>query len=536
MTVLTAPERAASKFLASFPLSTGHAVVYARAADIDPAVWEVAFADSHKDFAYYQLLEDTMKEGFDYRYLVLSDALDNTLALQPLILVDQDLTASAKSFFTSAVIFLRKFWPRFFRKKMLMAGCLVGDGRLGVIAPENLQTASALLAEALLVYAQRENVSLLAIKDFPASLRQQLLPLAGAHYTRLPGFPALVLDLNFGSFEEYMQKRLSRATRKGLRRKLRRSQEVSPPITMEVIHDCSTVIDEIYPLYLRVAERSPVQFEIFTREYFLETGKRMPERHRYFIWRQAGKVIAFSFCTIWNDSIYDNDIGLDYDVAHNLSLYYLTFRDLIAWALRQGLRFYHSAPFNYDPKLHLRLKPVDVDVYVRHTSPVVNWILKKVAPRFAPANSDPVLRQYRGEAARSLWKRFLRLFGNPWLQIALNAVIVTASELFLKLGARNTAHLTEGWNWTGISALASVWTWLGIVFVMLSLFSWLYVLRHVPLSIAFPLSNVVHVLVPLSCWVFLGELISTTRWWGIALVLVGLLIVAKPFARIEEKL
>jgi multidrug transporter EmrE-like cation transporter len=130
----------------------------------------------------------------------------------------------------------------------------------------------------------------------------------------------------------------------------------------------------------------------------------------------------------------------------------------------------------------------------------------------------------------------LRWLASPWLQIALNALIVTASEIFLKLGARDTAGLTRSWNWTGVTGLLSAWTWLGIVFVILSLISWLYVLRHVPLSIAFPLSNVVHVLVPLASWMFLGELIGTTRWWGITLVLIGLIIVAKPVARIEEKL
>src|SRR3954468_8882266 len=129
----------------------------------------------------------------------------------------------------------------------------------------------------------------------------------------------------------------------------------------------------------------------------------------------------------------------------------------------------------------------------------------------------------------------LRWLANPWLQIALNALIVTVSEIFLKLGARETAHL-EGLRWTGITGLYSGWTWLGILFVILSLITWLYILRHVPLSIAFPLSNVVHVLVPLSSWIFLGERIGTTRWWGITLVLIGLIVVAKPVARIEEKL
>ena len=127
-------------------------------------------------------------------------------------------------------------------------------------------------------------------------------------------------------------------------------------------------------------------------------------------------------------------------------------------------------------------------------------------------------------------------FGNPWLQLALNAIIVTISEVFLKMGARETAGLTDKHDWTGISGLASIWTWFGIVCVILSLASWLYILRLVPLSIAFPLSNVVHVLVPLSCWLFLDEVISTRRWCGIVLVLAGLIVVAKPFARIEEKL
>ena len=130
----------------------------------------------------------------------------------------------------------------------------------------------------------------------------------------------------------------------------------------------------------------------------------------------------------------------------------------------------------------------------------------------------------------------LRWLRNPFLQIGLNAFIVTTSEIFLKVGARDAVERTHVWNWTGVTGLLSPWTWLAIVFTILSLVSWLYVLRHVPLSIAFPLSNVVHVLVPLACWIFLGEHIEARRWWGITLVLIGLVIVANPVARIEEKL
>jgi undecaprenyl phosphate-alpha-L-ara4N flippase subunit ArnE len=72
--------------------------------------------------------------------------------------------------------------------------------------------------------------------------------------------------------------------------------------------------------------------------------------------------------------------------------------------------------------------------------------------------------------------------------------------------------------------------------MIVSLLSWLYVLRYIPLSIAFPLSRVVDILVPLSCWIILGEHISPRRWCGIALVVIGLMFTAKPVARLGEKL
>lgn len=125
---------------------------------------------------------------------------------------------------------------------------------------------------------------------------------------------------------------------------------------------------------------------------------------------------------------------------------------------------------------------------------------------------------------------------NPWLHLALSVACVTIYELLLKLGARETANLSARWDWTGISGLASAYTWVGIIFVIFSLITWLYVLRYIPLSLAFPISQAVHVLIPLCSWIFLGEVIISLRWCGIALVSLGLAVVAKPVARLEERL
>jgi drug/metabolite transporter (DMT)-like permease len=130
----------------------------------------------------------------------------------------------------------------------------------------------------------------------------------------------------------------------------------------------------------------------------------------------------------------------------------------------------------------------------------------------------------------------LRVFLNPYVQIGLGALLVTASEVLLKIGATHAPDIRGLTGWFGIGALASLWTWGAIVLYILSFISWLYVLRHVSLSIAFGLINVVHILVPLAAWTFLDELISARRWAGIALVLVGIALIARSIATVEEKL
>ena len=66
-------------------------------------------------------------------------------------------------------------------------------------------------------------------------------------------------------------------------------------------------------------------------------------------------------------------------------------RDVIQWSIDNKIATYYSTPLNYDAKLHFRHKLVPQDLYVRHTSPVLNPAFQ-FAMRFAePTRHDPVL-------------------------------------------------------------------------------------------------------------------------------------------------
>ena len=127
-------------------------------------------------------------------------------------------------------------------------------------------------------------------------------------------------------------------------------------------------------------------------------------------------------------------------------------------------------------------------------------------------------------------------FFNPYVQIVLCVLFGAAAEVLLKKGATATADLPTAAQWLGLTGLSSGWTWSSIVCTLLSFFAWMSAIRVLPLGVAFSLTNSVQVIVALSSWWFLGEGITPRRWCGIVLVIVGLMIVAKPYAKLDERL
>jgi predicted N-acyltransferase len=204
--------------------------------------------------------------------------------------------------------------------------------------------------------------------------------------------PMTRMRLRYRDFEEYLNS-LSKATRKDLRRKFRKIEKASP-IEREVVTDITPYVDDIYPLYLQVHERSPQKFERLTKDYFRALSEQMRERTRFFIWRFEGRIVAFSLCLVHNGTIYDDYLGLDYSVALDLHLYFYTLRDIISWAIEQRLDWYVSSPLNYNPKLHLGCELVPLDLYVMHTQPLLNPVFRRALKYLEPTRHDPVLQRF----------------------------------------------------------------------------------------------------------------------------------------------
>jgi predicted N-acyltransferase len=377
-------------------------VCVARGSEIDsyPA-WERAFARQHKDRRYYRLIEQTLLQGFEHFYFVLQDQGGNVRAVQPFFLLDQDLLQGVGAFGQGVARQVRRVFPRCFKARTLMVGCMAGEGQLDDQADGDATWIARSLHAALRQYAKQAKVAMVVLKEFPGRYRLALATFSENGFTRVPSLPMVRLDIaGHDGFESYMTRVLSKATRKSLRRKFKVAAQAAP-LEMSVVEDISPYIDEVYPLYLQVFERSTQHFEKLTVEFLRRLGRDMPDKARFFIWRQSGKAVAFSVCLVNGDAIYDEYLGLDYAVALDQHLYFSTLRDVLQWAMERGLHWYYSTSMGYDPKLHLRGELVPLDLYVAHTSPLLNFFLRHLLPWMEPTRSEKILREFPNYA--DLW-------------------------------------------------------------------------------------------------------------------------------------
>jgi len=380
---------AGSEPVARFKTSSGSASVYSSAAQLPAKLRSLAFAEQAKDFRYYEISAETLTGQFDHFHLVLQNDRTGQMALQPIFLVDQDILEGLPGNLHAALVWPRKLFPRWLKLRMLVAGCSAGDGALDCSEP----WAVTALAEALEIYARQAKASIVLLKDFPAKYRPALKPFAVQGYRRVPSMPGCALALDFASFEEFMSARLGRK----LRYKYIKLNK-QPPIAWEVLTDATAIAGELHALYKQTHDRSKMRFEQLTPEFFARIGREMPDRARFFVWRVEGRIAAFALCLVHDGAMQHLNIGFDYSVSLDRQLYYVTMRDLFRWALDQGLNFYETGQLNYDPKLHFRMKLAPLDLYTRHTAPLLNPFYQFALGFLQPVRHDPTIRRFPNAA------------------------------------------------------------------------------------------------------------------------------------------
>jgi hypothetical protein len=351
--------------------------------------WPRAFTHLAKDHRYYEIVDETLSRDFEFQYLVLERKGEGVVGVQPFFFLEQDIFATAHDSLRHIAHFVRRILPRFFLPKILMAGCAAGEGHPGASDSASQRSLMQAAAEVFPKVARSRGVWPIVWKDFPACYRDRIPPAAGP---RIPSMPATRLRLEFVGFDDYLARHLSHATRKDLRRKWRATEHV--PLQMTVQNSVAREIDAVHALYRQVLDRAKLRFERLPRAFFLELGARMPERARFFLWRSGDRIVACSICMLHEGVLYDEYLGLDYDVALRWHLYFRTLCDVLKWAIANNVREYRSTPLNYAPKRQfgLSLAPLDLHLSLAR-GPDLNRI-RGLLRAIEPTRREPILGRF----------------------------------------------------------------------------------------------------------------------------------------------
>lgn len=359
------------------------AVSFVRAvADLGRSAFEACFPDEIEGYDYHSAVEAAGLEGFDLGWFV-AERGGAIIGLVPVFFLNYDLTTTASG---SLQMFARRAQPYIPGHLMLKLSCLGSPAtercpigiRRHLAGEESSEVLDAIL-RAWSRQAQARGIGLLGIKDIAqADCDRYGDSLQRFGLKRMTGQATASMPVAFPDVESYMRS-LSAATRKDLRRKMRRS----PELRVELVDDAGPHLQSIMSMYLETRERSEMSFETLTPAYFVEVMQRMRGRSLLALYFHEEALVGANLLLLGAHQLVDKYFVMHADIGRRLNLYFFSWLTNIEICIERGLTSYLSGQGAEATKRRLGCRLTPNWIYFKHQNPVFNSILAAVSPHFA---------------------------------------------------------------------------------------------------------------------------------------------------------
>jgi len=110
--------------------------------------------------------------------------------------------------------------------------------------------------------------------------------------------------------------------------------------------------------------------------------------------------------------------------------------------------------------------------------------------------------------------------------MSLQGLFLVISQVFLKIGLKNTDHITISFKCL-YNILGNFYFWLTSIFMVLSGIIWLYVLKKYDFSVAYPLVSLSYIFGLLAAFYIFNEQIPLSRWVGVIIIILGIFLIMR---------
>jgi hypothetical protein len=316
------------------------------------------------------LLQESGIDGFNLRSIVvLKD--DAPILLLPLFETRFDLSTFVEGWIKKSLKVAGRLIPSLFRPRVLSVGLLVGEwSEIGIdpqIDAATLDAACKMAFGALQTLAAELKSNIVALYNFNhyGKLPEEVFK----KFNRVQGQSCAQLPINFSSLEEFLA-RLSRATRKDLRRKMRASREVRVIRSRNI----SPFLDRIYKLYLETVARGSLAFGAHNRLFFEKICEKIPDAE-YTLYFVQEELAAFNLLVVKQQGMVDKYFCMDYELGRKYNLYVLSWLENVCTCVERRIPLYQAGQGAEKTKAHLGATFIPSFILFKHRQPVVDRLL-----------------------------------------------------------------------------------------------------------------------------------------------------------------
>jgi predicted N-acyltransferase len=359
---------------------------------ISSEAWSRVYPDVFESYSFFKTLQESGLEQFEWHYILVYDA-EELVGIAPCFLMRYPLDTTIQGPIKSFLLKIKKRFPHFMELRALVCGLPMGQGRIGVTRDHKAVVRA--IREAMESLAASRKIAVLGFKDFGLWECEWLDSLPAEGYYKFESMPSTEMAVPYRSFDEYV-KTLNRASRDGLKRKLKKIDQ-AVPLPMEIRERLSeNELDQVHALYTQTLLRhGEMSFEVMTKDFFRLISEHMPAQARYFLWRLDGRIVAFALCFVSAERMIDYYLGFDYALAHDLHLYFTRFRDLMKWCILNKIPVYEMGNTGYEAKRRLGFKYIRLFVYAKHRNKTVNLFFHLLCQCLKPENFDATFKHIR---------------------------------------------------------------------------------------------------------------------------------------------
>lgn len=350
--------------------------------------WDTLWPSPQEGYTFYQTQESARPEGFQFAYLIIST--EHTVVLiAPLFLTALDPKLIFSGIARKLVVHIQNVWPSFLRLSALFCGSLTAEKGVIAIHPDYKANANLFetLDRALLAYAKKCGAALIYCKDLIEVDLASLAPLTQRGFTQFDAYPMTVLPITFPSLESYLS---SLGSGKGadLRYKLREVAKRGG-VEVSVVRSVADCIDEVYALYESTYAKGAEHFEHQPKDFFLAVSQYMPDETYFFLYRVDHRLVGFTLCLNYGDTLMNKYVGFDYSVVRRYNLYFFSFLTNIQWCIDNAKKEFTAGAGTYAAKKKFGMHTVPLFMLVKFTNPVVNRLVSPLIPTLRRGAGDP---------------------------------------------------------------------------------------------------------------------------------------------------